>query len=70
LGETIYNTNSETPIEYLNEINKYMSPNNPIKIKKLNSIEDAQKLWNKMKTWNLALKNNKHIYVAPSKGGG
>ena len=70
LGETIYHTNSETPIEYLNEINKYTSPNNSIKITKLKSIEDAQKLWSKMKTWNLAINNNKHIYIAPIKGGG
>ena len=69
LGETIYHSNDETPIEYLIEINKYVSPNYSINIKKLNNLEEAIKLWNKMKTNSPALKNNNHIYNVQQNGG-
>ena len=69
LGETIYHSNDEIPIEYLIEINKYVSPNYSINIKKLNNLEEAIKLWNKMKTNSPALKNNNHIYNVQQNGG-
>ena len=69
LGETIYHSNDETPIEYLIEINKYVSPNYSINIKKLNNSEEALKLLNKMKTNSLSLKNNNHIYNVQQNGG-